>query len=259
MYSSFQSENELRDFANRLGLISMNNLDPNFYEMVALCGSGVAAAFYKFITLNHKIWFGSHALINAYKKEHKPLWDNSVNDTLWLRCMYLENAILSYSSAVDYIYAVLYFNFDLYQSLGKKNIEKQEDVLRISKSIKGTTLSKIDEWLRKQVSTQGFSTDFDVYKNSTTNLREMANDVKHRGCKAVEGTDWPRITWGTAKVNINEINIRNIIAPVTFNIDDEIANLVKVHEQTLDIQNKLYYLCDFQGQFKAFLKNVLRK
>jgi hypothetical protein len=257
--SNVQSESDLRNFARNLELLKMNDITSVFYEMLPLCGFGNAIAFSRFLTLHNKIWCGSYELINAYKKEHKGLWGEDIENCLWVRTMHLENAIMAYNTIKDYIYAVLYFHFDLYKLIGKTNIKEKEDILKISKRIQKNTFDKIDEWLSNEVSTKEFFAAFENYKNLTRNLREMANDIKHRGCIIIDGMDLPRITKVTKNIDGINIDITDVVTPRTISIDDEILKLVEVHKQTLDIQKKLYYLCDFQGKLKNFFDNAINK
>ena len=74
MNHSNQTEDDIREFAKGLPLLKMNNINRIFYEMLPLCGFGPAIAFSRFLTLHQKIFSGSHALINAYKKDHKSIW-----------------------------------------------------------------------------------------------------------------------------------------------------------------------------------------
>lgn len=259
MSSNVQSENDLRNFVRNLELLKMNDINFLFYEMLPLCGFGNAIAFSRFLTLHNKIWCGSYELINAYKKEHKGLWGETIENCLRVRTMHLENAIVAYNTIVDYIYSVLYFHFDLYRLIGNTYIKEKEDILKISKSIKGKTIDKIDEWLSNEVSTKEFFAAFKNYKNLTRNLRDLANDIKHRGCITVDGMDLPRVTKVTKNIDGVDIDITDVVTPRTISIDAEISKLVEVHKQALDIQKKLYYLCDFQGKLKNFWDNALNK
>ena len=130
-----QTEEEIREFAKGLPLLKMNDTNPIFYEMLPLCGFGPTIAFSRFLTLHRKITFGTHALINSFRKNHKSLWGIELEDSLWERCMYFENALEAYNKVVDYIYAVLYFNFKLYEIIDNKKIKNNDDIILISENI----------------------------------------------------------------------------------------------------------------------------
>ena len=255
---SAQSNDDIRRFAKKLELLKMNDIDFLFYEMLPLCGVGASVAFSRFLTLHNKICFGSFALINAYKKEHTGLWGDSTNNNIWYRSMYLETAIMAYNSIEDYIYMVLYFNFDLYEKMDNYSIKNKEDIIERSKEIKGKTKSNIDTWLYSQYSTKQFHDDFQRYKDSTGSLRELANDIKHRGCREVDGIDLPRVTRVKKVIDDNEVDITELVSPYIISIDEEINNLAGIHEKSLEIQKKLYRLCDFKGQLKTLLNNQVK-
>ena len=83
-----QTENDIRAFARDLPLLKMNNINSLFYEMLPLCGFGPTLAFSRFLSLQNKICFGSHALINAFRINHKSLWGIDLENSCWERRMY---------------------------------------------------------------------------------------------------------------------------------------------------------------------------
>ncbi len=128
-----QSPDNIRVFARQLELMKLNNIDFLFYEMLPLCGVGTAVAFSRFLTLHKQMCLGSYALINSYKEDHPDLYGEKVEDSIWQRGMYLENAVLVYNSIADYIYDVLYFKYDLYKIIGNTSIKDKEDIFKVSK------------------------------------------------------------------------------------------------------------------------------
>jgi len=253
-----QNIDDIRGFVKKIEPLKMDNIDFLFYEMLPLCGAGTAIAFSRFIALHNKICIGSYSLIGAYKKDHTGLWGEYIGNNLWQRSMHFENAILAYNSIVDYVYAILYFNFDLYVGIGNTSIKDKDDIIRISRSIKRNVISKIDEWLANQNTTKDFYTDFSNYQNVTKDLRELANDIKHRGHISFEGLSLPRTTKVTLAINGSEVNITELVSPTIVNMEIEINNLVDIHKLSFDIQKKLYRLCGFQDQLKTFLDSNLK-
>ncbi|SNT04681.1 hypothetical protein SAMN05446037_103531 [Anaerovirgula multivorans] len=198
-----QTEDDIREFAGRLPLLKMNNINSIFYEMLPLCGFGLPIAFSRYLSLHRKISFGSYALINAYRKNHKSLWGDDLEDSLWERSMYFENAIEAYNKVVDYVYVILYFNFELYKTIDKEEIKTKDDIIRISEKIRGKKLEKISKWICSNESTLDFSAKFIKYeKSDVLEMRNLANDIKHRGCIAVEGTELLTRSWLSWKLKI---------------------------------------------------------
>ena|GEM_PF-1912325 len=258
MNHSNQTEDDIREFAKGLPLLKMNNIYRMFYEMLPLCGFGPAIAFSRFLALHQKIVSGSHALINAYKKDHKSIWGDDLEDSLWQRSMYFENAIESYNKVVDYVYIILYFNFELYGIIDKEKIKTKEDVIRISEKIKGKKLGKISEWISSNEFTSDFFGKFDDFRCYTEEMRNVANDMKHRGCITFEGIKQPRYTKVTKVIDGNEIDITDLVSELIINLDSEIEKLSEIHRRTIELQKELYTLCDFQKKLTDFLnKNGL--
>lgn len=253
MNKSDQSDRDIREFAGRLPLIKINDINFMFYEMLPLCGLGPAIAFSRFLTLNKKVVYGAHALVNAYKKEHKNLWGDEIDDSLWVRCMYFENAIEAYNKVLDYIYIILYFNYELYEKLDFVKINTKDDIVCISKKIKGHKLNMIDNWLHSNELTNEFANELDNYKLLTKEMRELANDIKHRGCIAAKGVALPRQTKVTKKIEGQDVDITELVSEIKIDLEIEIEKLVEIHGHTIEILKNLYKLCDFQEQLKDFL------
>ncbi len=248
-----QSDRELSEFAGRLPLLKMNDINFMFYEMLPLCGLGPAIAFSRFLTLNKKVVYSAHALVNAYKMKHKNLWDDDMEDSLWVRCMHFENAIEGYNKVIDYIYIILYFNYELYEKLDFERINTKDDIIRISKKIKGYKLKMIDNWLHSNEPTNEFANKLNDYKLLTNEMRELANDIKHRGCIAVEGIVLPRHTTVTKKIDGQDVDITELVSEIKINLENEVEKLVEIHGHTIEILKDLYKLCNFQEQLKDFL------
>lgn len=255
--NTYQSEEDIRKFASSIHLLVMNNISSVFYEMLPLCGLGQAIAFSRFLTLQRKIVFGSHALLHSYRKVHKDISGNELENSLWERNMYLENSIDAYNSVVDYVYTIIYFNFNLFEIIDNEKIKTKDDILRISQNIKGNKLNKINEWISKNEFTMDFSIKFKDYRCFTENMRNLANDIKHRGCISIEGIELPRYSKVTKVIDGIEIDITDIVSDVTINLDSEIENLLEIHRRTVELQKYLYSLCNFKKQLSDFLnKNI---
>lgn len=252
-----QTEDDVREFAQRLPLLKMDNINSTFYEMLPLCGFGPTIAFSRFLSLQNKIAAGAYALINAYRKNHKSLWGDYLEDSHWERSIYFENAIESYNKVTDYVYLILYFNFELYEIIDKEKIKSKEDIIRISENIKGSKLGKINDWLSTTECSTSFSMIFSKYRNDVRAMRNLANDMKHRGCIVVEGTELERNTKVTKIIDGYEIDVTDQVTELKINLDTEIEKLVEVHKLTVNLQKELYTLCDFQKQLRDFLyKNI---
>lgn len=252
---SEQSDEEINKFVKRLPLLKMNEINFTFYEMLPLCGVGPTIAFSRFLTLNRKVIYGARALTNAYIRNHKDLWDNEIDDSLLIRCIYFENAIEAYNKVIDYIYIILYFNFKLYEKLDNiGKINTKNDIIDISKKVRGKKkLAKIDDWLRLNELNTYFATEFNAYKLLVKEIRELANDIKHRGCVAVEDIALSRNTKVTQKIDGQDMDITELVSEVKINLDVEIEKLVKIHKHTIEIQKSLYKSCNFQKQLRDFL------
>jgi len=192
------------------------------------------------------------------KKIIKAYGGDDLEDSLRQRSMYFENAIESYNKVVDYVYIILYFNFELYGIIDKEKIKTKDDVIRISEKIKGEKLDKIRKWIKNNEFASEFSKKFDDYRYHTVEMRNLANDMKHRGCIAFEGSELHRNTKVTKIIDGNEIDITDLVSVLRINLDSEIKKLSDIHRRTIELQKELYYLCDFEKQIKDFLnKNGL--
>lgn len=228
------------------------------FGILPLESLGAAIALNRYIALNSKVYFAATTLTQSFKSEHVDLWGDNVENPIFLRSMYFEQAIEAYNKVPDYIYQILYFNFDLYEKLDNKIIRNKKDVQNRAKSIAGRErLTKI----RDEISEFGekeklFISKFQEYFSTLGHTRNLANDIKHRGCIAIEGT---HTSWGKASKPINdvEINLTEIVEPEPINLEDEIAKLVSVHESTHEILQDLYKLCNFEQQLNRFLKSNL--
>jgi len=252
--NKIQNVEDIRSFAQKLHLLKLNSIDSIFYEMLPLCGFGPTISFSRFLALQKKIVFASHALINAYRINHQSLWGVDLEDSLLERSMYFENAIESYNKVTDYVYLILYFNFELYEVMDRKEIKSKEDIVEISKKIKGKKYEAINEWLIKDIRTSNFAKQFSDYRDSVKEMRELANDIKHRGCIAIDGTGIRRNTRVTKVIEGHEIDITDQVSEVKIDIDEEIEKLVIIHQETLELQKELFGVCAFQKQLKDFLE-----
>lgn len=252
-----QSDKDVTAFIKRLPLLKMNTINFTAYEMLPLCGEGPAIAFSRFLTLSKKVVYGAYTLTNAYRKNHKDLCGNESDNSLWVRSMYFESAIESYNKVVDYIYIILYFNYELYKKFNHvKKINTKKDIIEASKKVKGKkNLDMIDNWLSLNESTADFATEFNTYILFVGKMRDLANDIKHRGCIAVEGTTLSRCTKVTREIDGKKVDITELVSEVKINLDDEIENLVEVHRRTLEIQQSLYKTCNFQKTLNDFLES----
>ena len=249
-----QTEDDIREFAKGLPLMNnMNNINSTFYEMLPLCGFGPAIAFSRFLVLQQKIAFGKHSLINAYRKDHKSIWRDDLEASLLERSLYFENAIEAYNKVVDYVYGILYFKFELYEIIDKEKIKTKEDIIRISKNIKGRKLDEIRDWIILNESKSEFFKKFDDYRCETKEMRNLANDMKHRGCIAFEGIELPRNTKVTKVIDGNKIDITDLVSALEINLDSEIEKLSEIHRHTIKLQMELFTLCDFEKTLTDFL------
>jgi hypothetical protein len=70
----------------------------------------------------------------------------------------------------DYIYQIIYFNYQLHGIIDKIFIQSKEDIIIASEKIKGNKSSKIDEWISNDIRTRAFSTVFLEYKDFFNSL-----------------------------------------------------------------------------------------
>ena len=247
-------DEDLNKFINELKLMGeMNNINFVFYNMLPLLGFGGCVAFSRFRVFHKKMYFGAHELINSYKKEHLDFYNKKLEDSLWVRALHLENAILAYNSIRDIIYQVVYFNYHLYEEFDNVKIRCREDIINVSKNIKGKEkLNKINLWLSEQDNTKEFYNEFSKYIKFTSELRNVANDIKHMGCYVVNVLDNPRLTVVIKKIEGKDINITENCQPKLLILDEEVSKLVEIHKTSLDMQKRLYKLCNFEERLKFY-------
>lgn len=252
-----QAKEDIHRFIDRLPFLKIGEVNFLYYGMLPLSGVGTAIAFDRFLILQEKVVFGATALTNAYKQEHWDLWNDNLNNNnaLFYRKMYFEQAVEAYNKIPDYIYLILYFNFELYNKLDGKEIQTREDVVRLSKTlVHQKKKGAIDQWLLGEKNTRHFGELFTAYRESNANLRNLANDLKHRGCQVVGRTVLPRIGQSVKVVDGREINLSALIEPVVLDLEQEIENLVLIHNSIVDLQKELYSICDFKNQASKLLE-----
>ena len=252
MNNNTQTEDDIREFAKKLPLLKMNNINSMFYEMLPLCGIGPAIAFSRFLTLQKNVVFGSYALINTYRKDHTSIRGEVIEDPIFEKSMYFENAIEAYNKVPDYVYLILYFNFNLYEIIDNEKIKTVDDIIRLTKAIKKQKIDKINEWISNNEHTKNFFIKFDEYINNSKQVRNLANDIKHRGCIVVEGTGLTRNTKVTKIIEGYTIDVTSLVSEIRINLESEIEKLVEIHRQTIELQKDLYMLCGFQNRLKEF-------
>lgn len=255
MNAIVQNQEDLIDFAAKLKVLKTGNFNSIFFEMLPLAGAGTAIAFSRFLTLQKKVLYGSIALFNAFKIDHQGIICSNIDDSYFFRSMYFENAVEAYNKVIDYVYVIVYFNFNLFEIIDNDKICNNESVFFLSEKIKGKKLSQINEWLAQNEHTDDFAALFNKYREETNDLRKLANDMKHRGCIAVEGTSLQRNTAVLININGVKVNISEIIKERIINLDLEIEKLVAVHQMTVELQQSLYELCNFGGKFNKFMSD----
>lgn len=85
-------------------------------------------------------------------------------------------------------------------------------------------------------------------------MRELANDIKHRGCIAINGIEVSRNTKVTKVINGQEIDMTDLVSEIRIDIDEEIEKLVHIHQSSVELQKELFELCAFNNQLKDFLE-----
>ncbi len=241
----------VKEFANKLPLINDSRLRSPILDLLPLASLGAAVALNRYITLNIKIYYASRSLVKAFVTEHQGLWGKAMEDPLIIRSMYFEKAVEDYNKVCDYVYQILYFNFHLYEKLDNRNIETQNDVIELARNIRGDKLHKIKAFL--SIEHEGFCREFTQYEDGISDTRELANDIKHRGCYAIKGV--ATSSFGTAYRNSNgkEVNLTELAAPKLIDLDSEITKLVEVHNKTHLLLKSLYKVCDFDSTLDSFL------
>ena len=231
-----------------LKIFQLRRIPRTFYEMLPLCGIGVAESFNVFLAFHNQIYFAVRFLEKAAVPE------DEFDKQLIERYMYLQAAILAYNSSTDYIYQILYFYFELYREIHHTNIASRKDIIRLSENIKGDVLKQINEWLKKDSRTVDFLSELNDFKKSLSRLRKNANEIKHRGRYHIEGLSLKRSSHVKKIIDSVELNITEITTPQGFNIEDEINYLIKVNKRIYEMQDKIYIFLDYQGQLDDFLK-----
>ena len=241
----------VKEFASKLPLINDSRLRSPILDLLPLASLGAAIALNRYITLNIKIYYASRSLVKAFDTEHQELWGKAMEDPLIIRSMYFENAVEDYNKVCDYVYQILYFNFHLYEKLDNRNIESQNDVIELARNIQGDKLQKVKDFL--SVEHEEFYRQFTRYEADIRNTRELANDIKHRGCYAIKGV--VNFSFGTAYRNSNgeEVNLTELAAPKLIDLDSEITKLVEVHNKTYLLLKSLYNVCGFESTLDNFL------
>lgn len=247
----------LKEFTDKLSLIKFEELFSPINQCIAIESLGAAIALKRYIAVNIKVYFGAYALTKAYATKHQGLWKDYIKNPLLIRGMYFEQAIEAYNKVLDYIYQILYFNFELYEKLDRKSIKSKEDVKKLAESIKNKKkLARIKEKLLKSgEEAKCFISKLEQYKKDTQHTRNLANDIKHKGCFAIEG-QFPS-PWGIATKEIDgeEVNLTEIVEPRLIKLDSEIAKLVVVHEKTYALLQDIYQLCNFRGKLEKLFNN----
>jgi hypothetical protein len=85
------------------------------------------------------------ALIQAHKKFYDSnmiSWESGYKAQLWMRFQYLKNAVVWYNSYEDYIYQLIWFEFEMYT--GSINNEKN-----YVQSLKDYSYTKVNSILKK--------------------------------------------------------------------------------------------------------------
>ena len=237
----FNDKKNLKEFSDRLKIIDLKPLIKK--HALPIFGVGNAIAFSKFIALNKRIMSGSYMLINAHNKKLKDPFGTNIKDPVWFRAMCLEFAFEAYTKVNDYIYQILYYNFELYKILDKRQILKNTDVVELSKTINYDKKRLIRKLLKsKGESVNNFIKLLKSYQKYIYkyNITEIANDFKHRGAYSIRGTNIPRIKF---EVKNQNIDINDILSESIIEMDIEIEKLVILHQETIKIVNELYNLC----------------
>lgn len=166
--------------------------------------------------------------------------------------MYFENAIEAYNKVVDYVYVILYFKLELYKIIDKEKIKTKEDIFRISEKIQGKKLDRIREWIRSEITSE-FIIIFEDYIFYTKEMRNLANDMKHRGCIAFEGIELTRYSKVTKDIYGTKVVFTDLVSSSIINLDSEIEKLSEIHRHTIKLQMELFTLCDFEKTLQDFL------
>lgn len=119
------------------------------------------------------------ALIEAHKKLHKnPVdWRSGYLGQIWLRSHYLKNSIIWYNSILDYIYQIVWFAFDFFESLEtKKDYEKE------LRKCSWNSLTDINKKHQNE-NLQKLYSEIHSAKNdrSMVQVNKWANALKHHG------------------------------------------------------------------------------
>lgn len=231
-----------------LQMFQLRRIPKNCYEMLPLCGIGVAESFNVFLAFHNQTYFASCFLRDA------ALPEDEVDKQPVERYKYLQAAILAYYSSTDYIYQIIYFYFELYGEIHHENILSRKDIIRLSKSIRGNVIEQIDAWLNKDERTADFLKKFNDLKEFLSRLKENAIEIKHRGRYHIEGLFLERSAHVKKIVHGVELDFTEITTPQCFDIEDEIDYLKEVHNRIYQMQDTIYRFLDYQGRLDVSMK-----
>ncbi len=233
-----------------LKMFRISRIPFNFYEMLPLCGIGISESFNVFMAYHNQLYFASRFLVMSTEEKT----EDSNND-LMERYMYLQAAIVSYNSCLDYVYQIIYFYYDLFSLLDNKCIDSRESIYILSTKVKGRTLDRINIWLQSNPTTKYLANLVEEYKTQMEALNNKANEIKHRGRYHIEGLTLKRSTMVKKVLNGNELNITSIVTPEGVDFEYEIDYLIEIHNKSMDMQSDLFKFLDYSGQLKKFLKS----
>jgi len=234
----------------------MNQIKPlnSFYREVLPIAKMGARISYDILSAMHiQIEFAAHALVNAAQIEQIDMWGNVSKFPLLERTMFLQNAILTYNSLIDYVRQIIYFYYfcdedELLLCSDFSDIEKKAESLRGNKILEiDTQLSGKNSKLYKALKD---------YKSAKAHNKHLAEIIKHRAYFWVEGINMP--TYGTATKNINgvDVDITKIVTPPLINIDEEVENLIDLHNKSVYLEKQIYTELNFSKISKEWLESI---
>lgn len=94
--------------------LSMNKIKPLHWihrEILPIAKMGARIAYDILSAMHIQIVFAAHALVNAAQIEQIDMWGNVSKLPLLERTMFLQNAILTYNSLIDYTWQIIYFYY----------------------------------------------------------------------------------------------------------------------------------------------------
>jgi hypothetical protein len=239
---------ETQQFEKALAIPSIFQVDISITDIGRTIDEGYAIAGLRFRDLFSVMMSGRFALVNAYKKIHQfgISWKQGSVGQLWLRSMFLKNAILWYNSCEDYLLQIIWFAFDF---CGKDcDLETAMKKCRYSHVVKTLSALPLNEYAIELLQKLN-----EFHENtSIRKLKRIADDMKHKQLLRISGLD---DDYGI-QIGFKE-KLKPSIRPELNDIDNLIDTVASSHKIIVSFGQYLYDFINFQNMFSGRKKNII--